>query len=260
MVDKNQALTKADEPGAIVAMPEYVKPGDTRGHEGLERTDVVLPRLAVAQPTSPELQRGNPKFIPGLAAGDLFNTVSRKAYGPGPVKVVIVRREKPRAVEFNPIKDGGGIRDLRVPLTDPRCQFGPNGEPPVATVFREYVAILADTYEPIALSFKGTSLKTALALNTLLEEREVQRDAAGKVTGVGAVAYFARVYEISVALKTNEKGAFYVFGVQKVNGAWADPTSYRLAESTYEGLKGQTLAVDEDAISPDAPNAEKEPF
>lgn len=249
MVDKSNALVKQEAGGAL-ALPDYVKAGDTRGHEGIEQGDLILPRLAVAQPTSPELQKGDPKYIAGLVAGDLFNTVTRESYGEGPVRVVIVRREKPRAVEFWPMdsKEGSGIRDLNVPLTDPRCQFGADGSKPVATEFREYIAILADTYEPIALSFKGTSLKTAKMLNTLLE-----MPYRGK-----PVAYFARVYAITAALKKNEKGAFYVFGAAQ--DGFADLTAYQLAESTYESLKGRKLAVDEEVLSADTEGAEKEPF
>lgn len=238
------ALIKS-EPAALAVLPDYIKTGDSRGHEGIEQGDLILPRLAVAQPTSPELQKGDPKYIAGLSAGDLFNTVTRESYGEGPVRVVIIRREKPRAIEFNPLDEGGGIRDLNVPLTDPRCHFGPNGERPTATEFREYIAVLADSLEPIALSFKGTSLKTAKMLNTLLE-----MPYKGKV-----VPYFARVFAISAALKKNEKGAFYVFAVTQ--DGFASEQAYALAESTYENLQGRSLAMDADVVST---NDEKEPF
>lgn len=241
----NDKLQTIEKPGAL-ALPDYIKEGDSRGHEGLEQGDLILPRLAVAQPTSPELQKGDPKFIQGLSAGDMFNTVTRESYGEGPVKVVIVRREKPRAMEFNPMDEGGGIKDRDVPLTDPRCQFDADGNPPVATEFREYVAFLADTYEPIALSFKGTSLKTAKLLNTLLE-----MPVKGK-----QVAYFAKVFGITTALKKNEKGAFYVFGVTQQG--YADETAYGLGAQTYESFKGRELAVDADVV--ETPASEKAPF
>lgn len=247
MAKESSALVKAEPAGALV-LPEYVKAGDTRGHEGIEQNDLILPRLAVAQPTSPELVRGEPKYIAGLQAGDLFNTVTRESYGQGPVRVVIVRREKPRAVEFAPMAEGGGIRDMNVPLTDPRCQFGANGERPAATEFREYIAVLADTLEPIALSFKGTSLKSAKMLNTLLE-----MPFKGK-----SIPYFARVFAITASLKSNEKGKFYVFGA--VQDGFASPDAFQFAEGTYENLKGQKLAVDAEVVHPDAEGAEKEDF
>jgi len=242
----NDKLQKMEAPGAL-AVPDYVKTGDARGHEGIEQGDLILPRLAVAQPTSPELTKGDPKHIQGLTAGDLFNTVTRESYGEGPVRVIIVRREKRRAMEFNPISEGGGIKDRDVALTDPRCAFGPDGEPPVATEFREYVAFLADTYEPIALSFKGTSLNSAKMLNTLLEM---------PVKGQ-QVAYFAKVFGITAALKKNDKGSFYVFGVSQLG--YADETAYNLGAQTYENMKGRALALDESADDA-SDSTEKAPF
>lgn len=247
MVDLSNALVKAEPAGAL-ALPDYIQAGDSRGHEGITQGDLILPRLAVAQPTSPELVKGDPKFIQGLTAGDLFNTVTRENYGEGPVRVVVIRREKPRAVEFAPLAAGGGIVDMNVPLTDERCQFGVDGAKPTATVFHEYIAILADSLEPIALSFKGTSIKTAKLLNTLLE-----MPFRGKT-----VPYFARVFAITASMKKNEKGNFFVFGVSQ--DGFASPDAYALAEATYENLKGQKLGFDAEVVDADSPNAEKEAF
>jgi hypothetical protein len=177
----------------------------------------------------------------------MFNTVTRENYGSGPVNVVIIRREKPRAVEFHPISEGGGVKDRSVPLTDPRCQWGPSNEKPVATIFHEYIAFLAESCQPIVLSFKGTSVNTAKMLNTLLEMPFKGQP----------VAYFARTYGITTALKTNDFGAFYVFGV--VQGGWPSEPEYRFAEAAYENFKGVTLAVD-DSMNPDSEKSEKEPF
>lgn len=242
----SNAVVKVEQGGALVA-PEFVKMGDSRGHEGIEQGDLILPRLAVAQPTSPELQKGNPKHIAGLTAGDMFNTVTRESYGSGPVRVVIVRREKPRAVEFAPLAAGGGVLDRAVALTDPRCQWGPNNEKPVATIFREYVAFLSESCEPIVLSFKGTSINAAKMLNTLLEMPFKGQP----------VAYFARVYAVTTSLKSNDKGAFYVFGV--VQDGWTPEAEYKFAETQYENFKGVNLAVD-DTMNPDTESSEKTPF
>lgn len=236
MVDN--ALAKQ---GGALALPSYIKAGDTRGHEGLEQGDLILPRLAVAQPTSPELQKGDPKYIGGLGAGDMFNTVTRESYGEGPVRVVIVRREKRRAMLFAPLEDGGGILERDIPLTDPRCQWD-GDQKPLATEFREYIAIRADTCEPIALSFKGTSLNTGKMLNTLLE-LPAKDPATGKLC---QVPYFARVFAVVASLKKNEKGAFYVFGIKQ--DGFASPDAFQVAETTYESLAGRALAVD---VEPD---------
>ena len=155
MVDK--ALVKK-QPAAL-ALPSFVDPSDRRGADNITGDDIRLPRLSLAQALSPEVLKGDPKRIDGLESGDIFSNLLQTNYKSGPVNVVVVRRETPRAMEFYPkgSKEGQGIKDRSVPLDDPRTKFSQDGTPPVATVFHEYVAFDAETREPFILSFKSTS-------------------------------------------------------------------------------------------------------
>jgi hypothetical protein len=143
----------------------------------------------------------------------------RLAVGAEPVRVVVVRREKPRAI----LADG-----TPVPITGPRCAIDLDGERQEATVFREYVVLQADTLEPALLTFsRGPEERLARMLNVLLEMPfTVKRT-------VVVLPYFARVFAVSAGLLAQE--------------GWASEELYQLAEATYEDLKGRRLVTDGEA-------------
>jgi hypothetical protein len=144
-----------------------------QGTEALGREDVRLPRLALAQAMSPQVKRGDVKFIDGLREGDLYNDLSGEVYGEGPLEVVIVTCLGARGVLFAPLEEGGGILEANVALEDPRMQFttSESGErrKPQATKFYDYLVWLTTTQELLALSMKGTQLKVAVNLNSLIK-------------------------------------------------------------------------------------------
>src|SRR5579872_451725 len=125
------------------------------GSEGIGREDILLPRVGLAQKTSPEIdptQVG--KYIEGLQFTDMFNSLTKQPYGKGPLHFVIIRRDNPRFIEFNPLEQGGGIKDMNVPAGDPRALFttGPNGErvKPAATMFYDFIVLLLTGLDPKA--------------------------------------------------------------------------------------------------------------
>lgn len=148
--------------GGLAPAPSRYQKDDKRGLEGTTQADVSIPRLALAQALNPQVTEGDPHRIEGLKVGDLFNSVTGQAYG-REVFVQILRRMPLRAMEFNDIDDGGGVKDPNVPLDDPRCQWH-GDEKPVATVFRDFLARLLPSGELIAISFKSSGIKVAKTL------------------------------------------------------------------------------------------------
>lgn len=230
MAKKDDAVVKFNGGGAL-ALPDFAKAGGVRGREAkAEREDLVMPRLALAQGLSPEIEEGNAKYIDGLKVGDAFNTLTGQIYGKEPLEVVIVRRDPARFVEFNPREEGGGIKDFNVTAGDPRTKFGPNGEKPAATKFLEYVALIGPGREPIALSFKGAGLKTAKLLNGLLDIRNADS--------------FTSKFFLTSSKESNDKGTFYIFNVRF--GGNVDEETYHYAEAIYESIKDRTVVIDRD--------------
>ncbi len=219
-------------PGTL-AVPAYVNTGAIVGTETITNQDITLPRLALAQALSPQVAEADDAYIQGLKAGDLFNSLTGVAYGRGPVGVVIVKVEAARWMEFDK-KDRTLILDRNVPAGDPRTVWGDDGTPPRATQFRDYLALLAHTGEPIGLSFKGTSLRGAKDLNSLIK------------------LYPNQVYNIGSAGKKNEHGAFFVYKVSAA-GAYASEAIYEEQARLAKAWGSANVTVDSKTETDDMP-------
>jgi hypothetical protein len=271
MANTNSKMKKADpepEPVTTLAVagvevltkrPDDLVAGDVSGTEGISRDDMLMPRLALAQGLSPQLRPGDPKYIQGLSQGQVFNNVTGTNYGTGPWHIVVVRRDPPRGIEFHPREKGGGIKDISVPLNDPRMQFTKDADgksiPPVATKFYDFYVVLLDSGKPlrdcelVALSFKGSGLLTARLLNTLIKQR-------------GAFPLYAGVYSLSSVMTTNQKGTFATFKVD--NAGWLNAADRECARDIFESIKDRTITVEREEVTeaevvgPDDPGAESE--
>jgi hypothetical protein len=204
-----------------------------------------MPRIALAQGLSPQIKRGDAKYIEGLQLGDMFDDLTGTNFGVGPLDFTVVRADKPRFVEFYPRSEGGGIKDLNVPAGDPRTEFGPNGEPPAATKFYDFVVMLLPTRELIALSFKSSGLKIARQLNALMKLR--------------GAASFAGRYTLTSVEEKNSKGEFYNFRVKNSSvvdeaaskKGWVSKEVYEEAAAIYEAIKDRALVIDREPGSDD---------
>jgi len=249
---KERALTTRPVNTAL-AVADGVDAKDVRGKENIESHDVTLPRIAVAQKTSPQLEPDKSEYLEGLKLYQLFNTLTGEIYGNGPLEFVIVRQDK-RAMQFD---ENMNIVDFNVPVRydvdrgryeDDRLNFhaGDAGkrEKPQATLFHEYVVLLADTMEPAVISLKGTSMKAAKALNSFLTFRKGP-SWAGK-------------FKVTSASKS--AGGF-TFAIYKFapSGA-ASPELVKQAEEVYEALKGREVHTDRDGADETVSDDDTAPF
>lgn len=100
--------------GATLAVatqaPAYLDAYSTEKPEGFEEVgagDVKVPRLALAQALTPQLEETNANHIPGLKKGDFYNTVSGENFGP---KVQIIPLLKfGNRLRFGDMDKGEGI-------------------------------------------------------------------------------------------------------------------------------------------------------
>lgn len=220
------AVAVMDEPKTTA----LVAPTDNRGMDGVEGLDdTAMPRLAVAQKTSPQLDPSkSDKYIDGLKLFQMFNSLTKHNYGNGPVKFQVIRTSK-RAMQFDAQNN---VVDFNVALDDPRCQFqtGPNGErvKPVATVFRDYLLWLPDTREVMILSMKGTQHKVARDLNTLLM--------------IGPKPIWATTYELRSASK--QTGAYTTATFSVTPAGKATPEDIAAAENWYDSTANFAERVD----------------
>lgn len=239
-------------PVGALSVPSFIPKG-VEGTEYINKDDLQVPRMGLCQALSPELDENNiARFIPEVKNGDMFSTLTKEVFGKGPLKFMVVRGDRPKGVEFIPREEGGGVKDFNVALDDPRMQFrvDAKGERknPIATKFYDFVILLLpfDMQAPmaniIALSLKGSNLKTAKTLNSFIRFR--------------GTPLYSGVYSLTSVQTKNPKGVFYSF--QVANAGWPDSEGQMLAaKSIYVSIKDRALVVDRENLDPDAEGAEK---
>jgi hypothetical protein len=221
------SLVKAQTQG--LAIPD-AEAGNRAGLEHLQQADLKMPRLALAQKMSHEVDPDDPRYIDNLRVGDLFNDLTQQVYEQ-PLQFTVVRADPPHWIEFNPRDQGGGVKEMNVPEGDPRTLFtkDANGKsiPPVATKFYEYILMLLPSQEIVSLSLKSTGIPVAKQLNGLMFLRN-------------APCYAGR-YEMSSGEGKNAKGIFKVY---KLKNAGKTPDEDRVvASQMFENLQGRIIDI-----------------
>ncbi len=216
---------------------------DRRGKEGIESSDLILPRLLAAQKSSSQIEEGNENFIPDLKLGQLFHSISGQNFGNGPVKFAVVKLRK-HAKQYDP-KNPKNVLDHNVPWDDPRCEFGPKGEKPVATRFYEFLIILADSIDPVFFSLKSTQTKVAKKLISLYNAADGPA--------------WSMLYSVTSAVKTFPAGVGVQFSITR--GEKTPDVVAAKAEEIYN--LGQTNVIKSDVDETDTevePTDDKVPF
>lgn len=202
--------------------PSYI-PKSRRGFEDTQQSDLMIPRLALAQALSPQVTDGDPARIPDLKVGDLFNSVTNQVYG-REVIVQVLRKMPLRAMEFRSVDNGGGVIDPDVPIGDPRLAWGTSGDKkadkPKATLFRDFLAVILPGREVIALSFKSSGINAAKSLWGLATMSN--RDC------------FAVALKIFTGVKLTPK-PHQIYKVEQVG--WVSEADLLLGEEMYEAVK-----------------------
>lgn len=266
--DEKNAATPTSSPSE--SLPTKATPVDIQkwqqrpeGTEDIDRkSDIILPRLAIAQALSPELKAEDPKFIEGLKQGEMFNTVTGQIYGKGPIEISIVLYLGVRGVQFRPRSEGGGVIDMNVPLDDPRMQFTIHPEtrksvPPVATKFIEYMVMIVPKTEEeqpqlVVLSVKSAMLKVGRLLNSFLTQR------------VPPIPIYQGRYSLHVTTEKKPKGEFFTFVVRNLGKSEESSTLFQMAQAFHRSFKEQKAQIrvdeysDDDRMDPDHPDAERE--
>jgi hypothetical protein len=233
-----------------IARPSWVSEDAVAGSTGdIDANDITIPRLAIAQALSPQINRNKPEYIEGLQQLDMFNTVTGENYGTGPLTFTPLLFRK-RAIEFIPRNQGGGVKDANVSIVlgkngqyrDARLNFGADGKPPVATLFHEFICVLLDSMSLIAISMKTSQLKVSKAINYVLREDAEMRK----------LPAFARAWTIRTVEQTNAKGTFGNF-VARHGKVHDDVLGAQLAD-LFVKLSGRNLNVSESGLQDEDEN------
>jgi hypothetical protein len=142
-----------------------------KGFEQLTREDLILPRLALLQPLSPEV------VDQGQKAGTLHLTLSNRNFGPT-VTITPILHFRSR-VKWFPKDDGGGqdcaSNDAKVPrdpnkysATCAACEHSQwtkdkkgNDAGPACTLYENFICLINDEVEPVIIPMGVTKAKPA---------------------------------------------------------------------------------------------------
>lgn len=221
------------------------------GAEDMGREDYAIPFLKILQGLSPELQRGEPKYIPGAEIGDLVNSVTGELIkGDVGIQVVRVYFEK-KYLEWRPRKAGGGLVNITDALDQARALKQPDvGNPDVDTEIIETAQIYCLAIEPagptpVVLAWSKTKLKAARQWAALTAAQIVN----GKQVPIPGV-----VYRLTTKSEKNAKGTFAVPSIAFEGYTTQD--LYLAAKKFREAIQGGKVQVKHEDVADDIPAGE----
>jgi hypothetical protein len=215
--------------GVSETRPDFVP--ETK-NEQMDRDELLIPRVDVAQALSPQIVEGNEGYIEGLKQGDLFNTATGTVYGKT-LRFVSVHYQK----EFLVFKDrllGGGFRGTYDTEQDALRAIEELKEEGLEVVLSlSNLIFIVDKdglYREMAfLSATKTKLKAARKLNTHCQMVKAPR--------------YASVFELTSVKDESPKGAFYNFSIRSL-GWLADRDTFEQAAQVAESMAGQRFKGD----------------
>jgi hypothetical protein len=248
-------------PRELAEVPDYLRRAEgvpPMGLENLERSDMTLPRLGLAQALSPQVSESDPKSIDNLRPGMFFNTITREIYGKR-VQLVPLLFYKTRIL-FGPMDEGGGLRcqspDNLIGIGEPggtciKCpfsQFGSarngEGKGTACNQFYNYAALVvkdnAVTPEQLLVfSLKSSALKVAKDWNALIRIRNLD--------------IFAGVYELTSVERKNEIGRWFEPVINPAGNVTRE--TYEAAKLAYNAVsdlqKQGRLRADVEDLNPE---------
>jgi len=197
---KEVAVRNVGEIGILSDMPEWMKGmgEDNSGNEEVGKDDLVIPRLAIIQAISPELDENDPAYIKGAKNGMMFNTLTRELMNE--ILVIPIKFEKPYLL-WRDRKKGGGFGGQYATLEEADATRSEQETPAewdiTDTPTNLCIAIPADGGRPyeIAIPLPKSKAKISRSWNSMI------RLAGGP--------RFSRIYKITTVTDKNNAGETY---------------------------------------------------
>lgn len=221
---------KEGNPQEEVQAPE-VYTGPTGLADSITSKDLRLPRVALLQSLSPQVQSEGDKYKPGMFIDTLTQDIL-----PSPINFTPVFIFK-NVIKWKPRAEGGGIVYKTLNPTPEQLretQFDGNNKP-TADMYINAVCKVQGMETPLIISFCKTNFKAGQDLITL-------------ATLSGYAWKFN--YMLESVKVTNTKGTFYVMRVKR-GGLNASPTE---SVELYEQVKSMTIETDYESTVHETPS------
>lgn len=206
--------------------------GPTGLADNITSKDLRLPRIALLQSLSPQVQNEGEKYKPGMFIDTLTQDILKAPITFIPSFVFSnVIKWKPRA------EGGGMIWKTTNPTPEQLKEIQWNGnEKPTADQYINVVCTVPGVDVPLILSLCKTSLKAGQTLATLIQ-----------LSGCA----WKYNYELDAIKTTNAKGTFYVMRTKR--GALSTPEQMTSAAELYEQVKGMSIDTDYEGSTHETP-------
>jgi hypothetical protein len=221
------------------AMPPALN-SDRRGfEEEVDQSDLIIPRVKIMQPTCEELKEPGTE----LRLGQIINSLTKEPlsqffvpifYGKEYLRFNPRKKDAPGFMqEFKPGALIWKTKDKNDPRVIAECQFGPNGEPPLAIEQLSFFSLFEGSPIPVILSFGKTSYKAGKNLLSLAKLR--------------GGAMFSRKYRLQTILVKKDEGDYYVLKVDPCGDV--DAETFKTAESYFNqfGVNRASFKTHEEA-------------
>ena len=227
-----------------------------RGFENLETSDVLLPRLKLLQPLSPECNGENHE-----KPGSIFLALSGESHGQ---KIVITPIMHFRSrIKWNDRDDGGGIdcsaadakapRDTKYAKECSACHFAEwdneaknkKDQMPKCTLYDNFLVLVGDSTEPMLLPMERTKMKVARKLYSM-----------GALKGGDM---WDHQYIITTVKETNDKNQPYFNYAVTDASKKTSPEIRKRCEEIWTSMRGRTISEKNQEQDSPAPAGSPEP-
>lgn len=251
------------------------------GMEGMTQQDYAIPRLAILQDLSPQVQKRDERHIEGAEPGDICDTVANVLYD-GDEGIIVIPVSYRRAfTEWVPRTKGGGFVQDWSPTTPESakslqdflatCDRGDKGE--ITTpkgnemkVSGEYFVFLVDPatgdFQPFVLNMGGAQMKKSRRWNTIMNQLKIEHN--GERINP---AMFYRSYKLTTIPEKNDQGSWFgwaigpgEFTIELPNGenTYIEAKEFRL--SIASGRVSVAQPVQEDIGTSSVAQTDEVPF
>jgi hypothetical protein len=242
MSKKQELATPA--PGGVV-VPDYAQ-GAALGMENVGREDVSIPRYSIIQSLSPERQKSDAKYIPGVEEGQIINSVTGEVL-PEAFDFVDVFYQRTYGV-FVKRDAGGGFRGNF--NTVPEAQAFVVGSPDGSSL----EVMDTGVHVIVRLDDAGAPIETAI-LYMCKSKLRVSRKINTVLKGKG-VARFATTWNMGTVSEKAPKGVYYNWKVE--DKGWTPKDLFDYCKQVYDEVKTKDLGAAAEAAGKDAAHSEVE--
>lgn len=214
---------------------------------GIRTQDMAMPFLQILQSNSPQIDRADPKYVPGAEVGMFYNTVTHDL---APEVKVVPIFQRTTYIEWKTRESGGGfvadhgeaggVELLRTTKKDEKGRdILPNGNQLVKTM--TFVAAIindAGAFEPVVINFTSTQLKKARNWNTLISRLAHPNDQSRTLGNI----IFAGTYTFKTVPEQNDKGKWRGFHIESTG--YTPAGAYARAKELHLSLAGGATKVD----------------